>query len=513
MKAQVSTVDVFTEREFQDGRQPEFIDQLFSFRITYVSSAFVYFRLSAPTTDGVSNSPILQILPGHLASLHQQLCRWDDISSSHPQDARQRLGGASDLTRLRFHLRSGMQSQIIVPKDDTGFKTFGSAARRVVHLFDSLAASPSFCVYLPRHKLSKSLLQQYAEAVEQFPRLEGDGLLAYQRKVDPKRLYEGKGGRILAPNDYEDGSRPDGERSRSSTPVTTESNGSTVAFDIVPRREGPPPQYGECVTGSQKPRATSNDEADSVESPHVDRAPPEYSVTEQPCSVQNVSKRPRQCGNEDALLYPCSKKILSTTASTRNTRGLDAKPRLEFEDADIDVGSAFREWARRFEYYQEQQNEQLRHEQNNQLKKVQDELEKLRRRNAELEKRQSDMENDCAELTRRLEEAEEDIESIRVDTSALEDVGRDHEDRLAEISGEVTDLLMDTWSDSLKVRIGDSMKEHMNDLAEEYLDDLVKEYVDTVREGSLAESLRDCIRKKVTSQMDILKAQVSEALH
>ncbi|KAI8238934.1 hypothetical protein K4K55_002431 [Colletotrichum sp. SAR 10_96] len=505
MAAHPAKIDVFTEREYKDGRQAEFINQLFTLRIAYYPPTSVYFRLS-PKADGVCDtSVILQILPDHLALLRSQLCRWDDVRSSHPDDARQRLGGASDLTRLRFQLLSGMSAQIIVPKDSTGFKTSGSAARRAVHLFASLAASPSFCVYFPRNKLSKLLLEQCVRVVDQYPGLNEDDLRGFQRKVDPKRLYDGRGGMVLAPDDYKDGSRTDGERSRSTTPATNDSNGSTLDFDSVPRSEGPPPSYGDCLAEAVKPRATSDDKANSVESPSVGHAPPEYDGTELQRSVPKPSKRRRQCVNEDALPGPRLKK-----APTRNAQCLDAKPRLESEDAGMDVHMMFRELSSRLDD-QQQQIKQLLHEQSelqlrhkHQLKALQDEVKKLRTQNVELERRNSEMENTCAELTNRQETADEEMESIRLDTSELQEVTGEHGKQLADSSELAEELASFMWADGFQGSMSKSLEEHM--------DAFVKEYVDRICEGDLVKSLREQVQKKVVGLVEVLKAQMCETL-
>ncbi|KZL85754.1 hypothetical protein CI238_10893 [Colletotrichum incanum] len=510
-KVESAKVDVFTEREYSDGRQAEFINQLFTLRIACYPPTLVYFRLS-PKVDGVCDaSIILQILPDHLALLRSELCRWDDVPSSHPDDARQRLGGTSDLTRLRFKLLSGMSAQIIVPKDSNGFETPDSAARHAIRLFASLASSPSFCVYFPRNKVQKSLLQQCVRAVPQFSGLNEDDLRDFRRKVDPKRLYGGKGGRVLTPDDYEDSSGTDGERSRSTTPATNPSNGSTVDFDSVPRPEGLPPQYGECLVEVGESRATSDDEANFVESPSVGHAPPEYDGTQSLCSVPNAAKRPRQYANEDALLCPRSKKILSatpsTTAPTRNVQCLDAKPRLESEGAGMDVCMVFRELTSRLDD-QQQQIKQLLHEQSEQqlsqeqLKALQDQIGKLKRQNAELKRRNSELENTCAELTNRQETADEERESMWLDISELQEVTGEHGKQLADNPKLAEDLASFIWGDGFQGPVGEPMKEH--------LDDLVKEYLDRICEGDLIKLLRECVQKKVASQMDEMKARMCE---
>ncbi|KAJ5013276.1 hypothetical protein K4K57_003030 [Colletotrichum sp. SAR 10_99] len=499
------TLEVLAEREYEDERQPELIDQPLKLHIGYSPSTSVYFRLSATVNDGVSDASVmLQILPDNLALLGSTLCKWEEFSLKRPKDVCQRLGGPRDLTCLRFHLRRPSGAQTIVPKDYTDFKTPGSAARHVVHLFASLAASPSFCVYFPRNKLRKSLLAQFVRVVDQFPGLNED-LRGFRRKVDPKRLYDGKGGMVLAPDDYKDGSCTDGERSRSTTPATNDSNGSTLDFDSVPRSEGPPPSYGDCLAEAVKPRATSDDKASSVESPSVGHAPPEYDGTELQRSVPKPSKRRRQCVNEDALPGPRLKKT-----PTRNAQCLDAKPRLESEDAGMDVHMMFRELTSRLDD-QQQQIKQLLHEQSelqlrhkHQLKALQDEVKKLRTQNVELERRNSEMENTCAELTNRQETADEEMESIRLDTSELQEVTGEHGKQLADSSELAEELASFMWADGFQGSMSKSLEEHM--------DAFVKEYVDRICEGDLVKSLREQVQKKVVGLVEVLKAQMCETL-
>ncbi|KAH0425479.1 hypothetical protein CcaCcLH18_10938 [Colletotrichum camelliae] len=512
-KVESAKVDVFTEREYSDGRQAEFINQLFTLRIAYYPPTLVYFRLS-PKVDGVCDaSVILQILPDHLELLRSQLCRWDDVSSSHPDDARQRLGGASDLTRLRFKLLSGMSAQIIVPKDSTGFKTPDSAARHAVHLFASLASSPSFCVYFPRNKVQKSLLEQCVRAVPQFSGLNEDDRRNFQRKVDTKRLYGGKGGRVLTPDDYEDSSCTDGERSRSTTPASNPSNGSTVDFDSVPRSEGLPPQYNECLFEVGKSRATSDadDEANSVESTSIGHAPPQYNEADEQPKILKATKRSRHHGKEDASLHPSPKRVLSQISAAVRVPPGNAR-RLEaglIDDADIDVSDVLRQLLRRVEH-QGQQIEQLRQERSmqqrheHQIKELQEEVETLQRRNEELEKRNSEVENICAEVTHRQEEVEEELESIQVVTSELEEVTGEHGKQLAETSKDVDDLASFTWSDGFPGRIGDAMRQHV--------DKLVQEHVDRVCEGLVVEPLKDCVQKnQLTLETTAQTYQAGEA--
>ncbi|KAK1973631.1 hypothetical protein LZ30DRAFT_610290 [Colletotrichum cereale] len=472
MNSRVPPVDVFAVREDQDGRQHEFIDKTFKFSSAYLSPETVCFRLAVTVKDGDYNDTLiyLQITPDHLDSLRFELCKKRNGSPPHLDNVRQRLsnkGGKGDLTRLRFRLRSGIHAQLIVPNDSPDYGALVSPARHTFDLVASVAASSSFSLYLPANQLSKQLLKACVEAVERSSVLTQEELRSYQRAVDLQRLYRGKGGKVLATGVYDGSSQPE-----------TDSCATTVDFDIVPRHQGPPPLYGECINEGEKPRAIS-DAGKFVESSLVDCAPPEYSETEQSRNVSVASKRVRQNGNEDVLLHPSPKRVLShgsfttipQTASTRNARRLEAKPRSEFDDADNDG------------------NMLLRNMMQHQIKQLQGEVEKLRRQNADLEGRYSKVEDICDNLDHRQGLAKEDLENLDVHIGELEEFCDKLEKQMPNISDELEDLMRDKMSDMLE--------EHMGDLMMEHLGDLVKGHY---------------VRENVTTQIAKMKSKICDAL-
>ncbi|GKT92426.1 hypothetical protein CT0861_09524 [Colletotrichum tofieldiae] len=509
MKLRVPPVDVFAVREDQDGRQHEFIDQTFKFSSAYLSSETVCFRLAVTVRDGDHNDTLiyLQVTPDHLDSLRFEPCTKRNRSPPHLDSVRRRLGGKGDLTRLQFRLRSGIYAQLIVSNDSPDYEALVSPARHTLDLVASVAASSSFSLYLPANQLSKQLLKACVEAVERSSVLTQEELRSYQRAVDLQRLYRGKGGKVLATKDYDGISRPE-----------TDSCATTVDFDIVPRHQGPPPLYGECINEGEKPRAISHDAGKFLESSLVDCAPPEYSDTEQSRNVSIASKRVRQCGDEDVLLHPSSKRVhpqgsfttIPETASTRNAPGLEAKPRPEFDDADDDRNMLLRNLMRRLEQQeqqmkqlrQEQQTEQLRQE--HQIKQLQVEVGKLRRQNADLEGRFSKVEDICDNLEHRQGLVKEDFENLDVHIGELEEFCEKLEKQMPHISDELEDLVRD--------KISDMLEEHMGDLVKRHASDLVGEYIDKGGGGNLSGPLREYVRKNVTIQMAKMKAKMCEVL-
>ncbi|TDZ13345.1 hypothetical protein Cob_v013208 [Colletotrichum orbiculare MAFF 240422] len=454
--------------------------------------------LCAPTCRQKHDTVIyLQITPDHLDSLRIEPCRLKNGSPLHLDNVRRRLGrkgGRGDLTRLQFQLRSGIHAKLIAPNDFPDYEALARPARHTLGLVASIAASSSFSLYLPANQLSKQLLGACIEAVERSSVLTEQELRSYQRAVDLQRLYRGKGGKVLLTGDYDGSSRPE-----------TDSCATTVDFDIVPRHQGLPPVYGECVDEGVKPGALLDD---AIESPFVDCAPPEYSETEQPGNMQPGPKRVRQCGNEDALLHPSSKRVLSRgscntiteTAATKKARRLEANPRPEFDDADGDGNVLLRNLMRRLEQQEEQiqelrqqqQDEQLRQE--CQIKQLQEEIFKLRKQNADLEGRSSKVENICDSLEHGQGLAQEDLENLHVHIDELEE------------------LVREQISDMSEEHLGDLMRERLGDLAQEHVGDLVSKYMDALDGGNLAGPLGEYVRHTVTTQMAKMKAKIREAL-
>ncbi|KAK2037229.1 hypothetical protein LZ31DRAFT_600667 [Colletotrichum somersetense] len=459
MILRIPPVDAYAVREYQDGRQHDFIDQAFKLSSAHLAPKSICLRLSDTVIGGDSGNTViyLQITPNHLDSLSFKFCGSNDASLPHLDSVRRRLGGKGrkgDLTRLRFQLRSGIYAQLIVPNNFPDYEALDSPARCTLDLVASLAASPSFSLYLPANKLSKQLLNTCVNAVKYFPTLTDKELSSYQRAVDLQRLYLGKGGKVLAAGDYGRTCRADGRRNRSTSPATTESYATTVDFDNVPRHQGSPPQYGECVAEGKKPKAISDDAADFVQNSLVECAPPKYTEAEQSRNVPIASKRERQSGYEDVLLHPNPKRVLSqdsftrtsTTAASRNAGRIEAKLRPDFHDANITHDMLLHKLMRRIEQQEErieylqqdQQSRQLRQEQV--IKQLKGEIEKLRRHNTDLEGRYRKLEDICDDLAYRQDQAKEDLENLDVHSGELQEFCDRLQEQMPNVSDELEDL-------------------------------------------------------------------------
>ncbi|KAK1565972.1 uncharacterized protein LY79DRAFT_573046 [Colletotrichum navitas] len=523
----IPPLDVVAVCEDKDGRQHEFIDRAFKFSSAHLAPKSFCLRLSDTVSGGDCDDTViyLQITPEHLDSMSFEFCRSNDARLPHLDSVRRQQGCKGDLARLRFQLRDSIHAQFIVPKNFPDYEALDSPARCTFDIVASLAVSPSFSLYLPANKLSKQLLNSCVNAVKNFPTLTGKELSSYQRAVDLHRLYRGTGGKVLATGDYNRSARADKQRNRSTSPVTTESCATTVDFDTVPRHQGSPPEYGECVTEGKKSRTISNDAANFVEKSIVDCAPPKYSETEQSRNVSGASKRVWQCGNEDVLLHPSPKRVLSQDSFTTisapaamgNARRLETKLRPESDDADINDHILLRNLMRQIKQ-QEEQIKYLRQDQQSKqrrqekiIKQLQDDVEKLRRYNTDLEGRYRALEEMYDDLAQRQDQAEGALESLDVHFGELEGFCGKLDQQIPNVSDELEDLVRVKMSDMWGEYMGDSM-EHLGDLVKEHIENLFSEYMGKESDGNLGGRLREYVRKNVTTQMAEMKAKMREAL-
>ncbi|OHW92112.1 hypothetical protein CSPAE12_09278 [Colletotrichum incanum] len=213
----------------------------------------------------------------------------NDTSDRSPpclERVRQRLGGKRLVTRLQFQLHSGTYAQLIVPTGFTCDEASDSPARHTFSSTTSLAITSMFSLYIPHNILPMAKFQTFVQAVRQFSKLTTAQHQLYERMVDLRRLYIGKGGVVLTPEEHTGSPLPDREH----TPATTESCATTIPFDTVPRHQSPPPQYDECVGEGQQPRASSG-AAIFAKSPGGDDALPEYDDAERQHNVSNASNK------------------------------------------------------------------------------------------------------------------------------------------------------------------------------------------------------------------------------
>ncbi|OHE91450.1 hypothetical protein CORC01_13269 [Colletotrichum orchidophilum] len=475
---------VFAVREDKDGRQPEFLDQPFKLNAVYHSSTSILFRLSVAITDNAFNkiTIYLQITPDRIASLRHTTCDTTDTSNDRPpclERVRQRLGAKRLMTRLQLRLHSGLYAQLIAP---TGFTLDEIPESPVRHPFASaasLATASIFSLYVPHNVLPMTKIHAFVQAVQQFPNLTAAQRQLYERRVDLRRLYNGKGGIVLTPQEVQSGSLlRDREHSRATTPATSESCASTVPFDAVPRYQETPPQYEERINDGQQPQASLAAAAFVKELLGCDNALPEYSDTEQKHNVPNASKRWLHCGSEDIDLNPRSKRTCSERSFTSiyttpsNAHCLEEKPQPQHVDPECSQsGLMF-----------------LLKQQCQQIERLQADIEELKRRNKELQVRHDEAEDNCCKLENRQSEIEETVESLLIHTGELDDE--------CEKLGKQMPDICDDMEDWVKDNLGNAMKEHVSKWLEENMAETVNGYID----------------KRVAAKITHMKAKMRKAL-
>ncbi|KAK6222492.1 hypothetical protein QIS74_04194 [Colletotrichum tabaci] len=466
---------VFAVREDQDGRQPVFVDQPLKLDAMSKSSSSVLFRLSVSITDSASAKTIiyLQITPDRIASLRNTTCDTSDTSDRSPpclEQVRQQLGGIRFVTRLQFQLHSGIHAQLVVPTGFTIDEAPDSLMRRTLSSATLLATASLFSLYIPPNALPKMKFQSLAQAVRQFPTLTAAQRQAYERMVDLRRLYHGKGGIVFIP-EYHNSPLPEKDRKRSSTPAATDSYATTVPFDTPPRYQESPPRYDKCPRDGQQPKAKSDATPISAESPGGDCAPPGYNDTEWRHNVSKATKRVLHCGSEDIDLHPTYKKKYSratgcvTSASTRNAQRPGKMSPSLLVDPDCSES--------RLKFLLERQRQQI--------EQLQADIEGLQRRNKELEGRHDELEENCYDLENRQVESEETIESLLVHTGELDDECEKLGKQMPDICEEMEDWMKDNMGDRMKESMESWLKENMAETINGYINDQVAAQIAQVK--------------------------------
>ncbi|KAI3536100.1 hypothetical protein CSPX01_11003 [Colletotrichum filicis] len=490
----VHTVFVVREDE-ENGRQPEFLDQPFKLNALYHPSSSVLFRLSVAIAHSTSNNTTLylHITPDRIASLRHTTCDTIDTNDESPpclERVRQRLGVKRLVTRLQLRLHSGFHCQLIAPTGLTRdeVQAPNNPARHTFALATSLATASTFSLYFPHNVLRMATFQAFAEGVQQFPNLTAAQRQSYERVLDLRRLYHGKGGTVVTPEEVpenvQSSPRHDGEDNRATTPATSQSCGSTVAFDIVPRdQESPPPQYDEYENTRRQPSAQPS--AKSTVTAFVDGglgcedALPPYGDSEgQHNNASNASKRGLHFGSEETDIHPSSKRVyckraftnIYTSTTDDERSGENSKSLL----TDLERSQSS------MEILLEQQRQQIL--------QLQADVEELKRRNRELEARHDNLEDNCCELANRQTESEETVESLLIHTGELDDECEKLGKQMPDICDDVEEWVRDN--------LGDAMREHMSNWFEENMADTVNGY----------------INEKVAAKMAVTKARMRRAL-
>ncbi|KAK8092891.1 hypothetical protein PG999_014478 [Apiospora kogelbergensis] len=432
---------VFAVREDDnDGRSPELVDQPLKLDALYKPSTSVLFRLSVPIANSTSTKTMIyvQITPDRIISLRHTTCETSDTSDQTPRCldlVREQLGGARFVTRLQFQLHTGSHAQLVVPADFNLDDSPDSPARRVLASASSLATASSFSLYMPHNVLPMKKFRNFAHAVQQFPALTAAQRHAYERMVDLRSLYHGKGGKVFTSEEQD---------TAPATPAATESDAATVAVDTPSRYRDSPPQYEETPSEGRKPRDRSDATTASAESPARDYAPPAYEDGEQQCGTSTSNKRVLHCGSEDIDLHPAPKRRhpRATQLSEKSSWRLDSSEgRLQFQ--------------------LERQRQQI--------EQLQEDIKALRRRNKELEGRHDELEEGYGMLEKRQVESEEAIESILVHTGELDDECEKLGRQMPDIGDEVEDWMRDSMGDRVKEYMADWLKENMSETIQEYI--------------------------------------------
>ncbi|KAK1659822.1 hypothetical protein BDP55DRAFT_755089 [Colletotrichum godetiae] len=494
------------------GEQHEFADQAVKFTSAYLSPQTACFRLTFTILGGEHNKTViyLQIASDNLDSFRYETCKLKDGGLPHLDEVRRRLGrkgGRGDLTHLRFLLRNGIHVQRIVPHTLPDYEALDDPSRHVLDTVASIAASPSFSLYIPANRLSRNSLNVCVEAVQRCSVLTKEEFLVYQRAVQLQRLYGGDGGRMLAV--HEDDAAVDRDLAvddhDSSSRQETDSC-ATLGFDVVPRDQNSPPQYDEGSVDVKKPMARLADTA-HVDNSVIDFPPPEYGDIEQARDTPMALKRVRQWVDEDGSPHPSPKRMfslgscvaISASASVTNARRLDAKKRLDLENANVDSYMLLHDLSRR------QENHQLRHE----IKLLQEKVEQLQRQNMSSEKRQSEVEEICDGLEHQQDLVKDELGNFEVQIDEL--VGRlgEIEKQMPFLLEEREDFMRQTIRDMLQE---DMMRDLIADVVKEQADDRSSDYVGREGEVNLPGPVRAYLCTIVADQVAMMKAKMRKAL-
>ncbi|KAK8037659.1 hypothetical protein PG991_001005 [Apiospora marii] len=472
---------VFVVHEDHDGRHsPEFVDHPMRLDAVYKPSTSVLFRLSIPITDSTSTKTTvyLQITPDRILSLRNTTCDATDTSERVPScldRVRERLGGARFVTRLQFQLHMDSHAQLVVPTDFYLQGAPDSPSQQKFKSVSSLAAASLFSLYMPHNILPIKKFQNLAEAVRQFPALTAAQRHAYERMVDLRSLYHGKGGVVFSREDQDHAEAP----ATTASDAATESDAATVAFDTPSCYRDSPPRYEECPSEGHKskdqPDATTVS-ADrpavansSAASPVGDCAPPAYEDNDEPrFRHPMVGKRVLNCGSEEIDLHPAAKRRFARTAKP-------IEMILQSRSSGLDCS-----FESRLQFQLERQRQQI--------ERLQDDIKALQKRNKELEGRHNELEESHGVLENRQVETEEAVESILVHTGELDEECERLGKQVPDIGDEVED-----W-----------MKCNMGNLAKDIMADWLKE--------NMSESIQEYITQQVTAQIAEVKTKMRSAL-
>lgn len=446
-------------------------------------SASVLFRLNVPINRASTPTTItLLITPDRIASLRTTICDTsaadyaDDTATAGPPSlglVRERLGGVRLVRQLRFQLHSGLHPQLVVP---AGFaledEPAESPARRVFAFITWLAAASMLSIYMPHNALPTAKLNTFNEAVRQFPSLTVAQRQAFERTVDVRRWYNGKGGTVVHINNLED---------LPSTAARAKTDADAVAVHTPADYEDSPPQYD---PPSKRHVATSPDDEtravlsnisvssdlDTSSSADVPGSwpvanngpPPEYDTSQRQHALPRATKRLLHCGSEDVDL-------------PRSLKRRDAKP-----ESSRPEGTGLSTLEDRVQL--------LLQRQRHQIQELQEEVDALKRRNKQLEGRQDALEVSQDELQTSHNETDDKVESLLVHASELEDECEALKSQMPDVGLEMEDWLV----------------AHMNDRVKDGIEEWLHE--------NLSDTIQDYVEKQIAAHMAHVKARMRSAL-
>ncbi|EFQ36514.1 hypothetical protein CGRA01v4_13196 [Colletotrichum graminicola] len=451
----------------RDGRQPKLFDQPFQLYASCKPSSSVFFRLRVSLINGASRKIMvyLQITPDRISSLRYTTCNANDLGSPSPpclELVRQKLGGRRSVARLQFQLHS-THAQLVVPIGFALDEPPDSPARSALGSANSLAAASLFSLYLPHNVLSMVKFQSFARALDQFPTLSAEQHQLYTRMVDLRGLYNGTGGMEMTLEDQDASPLPDKDHDRSTTPPTTASYTTTVAFDTPSRYIDSPPRYEECPGEGWQPKARSDPTAISADSLDVRSALPEYIENDRQDKMSNAPERVLHYGGKSIDSRKTCKRRHSfaagspTFSSIANVQRPEKMLRSQIAESD--------RCQSRLELLLEHQRKQI--------EQLQKDMRELRRRNTELEGRYGEVEETCCDLESRQLETKETIESILTHTGELDDECEKLGKQMPDIYEEVQDTVKDL--------VGEWVQENMTEIIKGHIDQQVAAQIALVK--------------------------------
>ncbi|KAK8013664.1 hypothetical protein PG991_009257 [Apiospora marii] len=164
----------------------------FKFEASYHPSPSL-FKLSFTLADNVTLS--LRFVPDVISSLKKIACR-DTDDNLHFETIRHALDSHRTFTRLQFNLYPHRRAQFVVPTSfDPNY--CDDEARRVLASLASLAAAPTFSLYMHDRDIPKAQYQAIYRTYQSWPSATSTQIEALERLMDLRTLYKGKGGTLL----------------------------------------------------------------------------------------------------------------------------------------------------------------------------------------------------------------------------------------------------------------------------------------------------------------------------